>query len=197
MWHNQGVSTAADDRERPERGRRAPRPLDGGTLQELALRYVSRFATTRAKLRDYLRRKLRERGWSGSGEPDLAALIERIAELGYVDDAAFARAKAGALGARGYGARRVKQALSQAGVSEADGEEARAVAADGAVDAALRFARRRRLGPFATVQTDPSAREKALAAMIRAGHGFALARAIVDAAPGEEPDLEILADLRS
>lgn len=163
----------------------------------MALRYVSRFATTRAKLRDYLRRKLRERGWAGPGEPDVEALVERVAGLGYVDDAAFARAKAGALGARGYGARRVSQALTQAGVSEADGEEARAVAMDGAVEAALRFARRRRFGPFAAREGDPAAREKALAAMIRAGHGFALARAIVNAAPGEEPDAEQLSELRS
>lgn len=190
VWHNQGVSAGAEDKEERDRRRRAPRPLDAASLQELALRYVSRFATTRAKASDYLRRKLRERGWEGRDPPDLEALVAKLAELGYVDDAAFARAKAGSLGARGYGLKRVSQALAQAGVSEADGEDARTVAEDGAVEAALRFARRRRIGPFGAGRTDPAAREKALAAMIRAGHGFMLAKAIVDAAPGEQPDPE-------
>jgi regulatory protein len=174
------------------RGRRAPQPLDGAKLQELALRYVSRFATTRAKAGDYLRRKLHERGWSGEGSPDPEALVSKLAELGYIDDAAFARAKAGSLGARGYGLRRVSQALAQAGVAQADGEDARTLAEDGAVEAAVRFARRRRIGPFAAGPGDPAAREKALATMLRAGHRFALARAIVNASPGEQLDLDEL-----
>ena len=41
----------------PVRARRERPPLDHKMLEELALRYVERFATTRAKLRDYLRRK--------------------------------------------------------------------------------------------------------------------------------------------
>ena len=196
VWHNQGVSRGAGDRGERGGRRRAPRPLDGAGLQELALRYVSRFATTRAKARDYLRRKLRERGWEGGDPPDLEALVAKLAELGYVDDAAFARAKAGSLGARGYGSKRVSQALARAGVSEADGEDARTVAEDGAVEAALRFARRRRIGPFGTGRPDPATREKALAAMIRAGHAFALAKAIVDAAPGEQPDPEQFAQFQ-
>ena len=163
----------------------------------MALRYVSRFATTRAKLLSYLKRKLRERGWAGEGAPDLEALAGRFVELGYVDDAAFARAKSSSLSARGYGVRRIQQALSTAGVSETDSEEARAAADEAAVDAALRFARRRRIGPYAEKAPDPAAREKALAAMIRAGHSFGLARVVVETAPGEEPDAELLGRFRS
>jgi regulatory protein len=57
-------------------------PLDEGRLNELALRYVGRFATTRAKLRSYLGRKLRERGWDGTREPEIAANAERFAAQG-------------------------------------------------------------------------------------------------------------------
>ena len=64
-----------------------------------------------------------------------------------------------------------------------------ALADEEAVSSALRFAERRRLGPFAAAPPrDPRDREKALAAMIRAGHGFALARAIIELAPGAEID---------
>ena len=163
----------------------------------MGLRYVSRFATTHAKLLSYLRRKLRERGWSGEGEPDVEALAVRFVELGYVDDAAFARAKSGSLSARGYGARRIQQALTIAGVSEEDSEEARLTADAAAVEAALRFAKRRRIGPYAERVADPPAREKALAAMVRAGHSFGIARVVVETAPGEEPDEELLDRFRS
>ena len=108
---------------------------------ELALRYVGKYATTRAKLRQYLARKMRERGWAGDGEPDLERLADRFAELGYVDDAAYALAKSRSLTARGYGKRRLVEQLRQAGVEEADGAEAAAYADDEAVEAALRLAR--------------------------------------------------------
>ena len=75
---------------------RPPTPLDPARLERLALRYVERFATTRAKLRRYLERKLRERGWGADAAPDTAALVERMAALGYVDDAAFAEARVAA-----------------------------------------------------------------------------------------------------
>jgi regulatory protein len=177
------------------RTRRERPPLDQKKLEELALRYVERFATTRAKLRDYVRRKLRERGWKGDAEPDLEAMAERFAGLGYVDDAAYALNKARSLAGRGYGKRRLVQKLRLAGVEDGDSEDARAHAEDEALSSALRFAERRRLGPFAlTAASDPRDREKALAAMVRAGHGFDLARAIIALAPGSEIDLDQLSD---
>ncbi|MBT0666962.1 RecX family transcriptional regulator [Novosphingobium profundi] len=160
--------------------RRNPRPLDTPRLEEMALAYVARFATTQAKLLAYLQRKLRERGWEGDERPALEALVERYAELGYVDDESWARMKAGSLLRRGYGARRVSEALGQAGVAdevrcEMQPDEAQAR------EAALALARRRRLGPFARDEVDRSLREKHLAAMLRAGHRLDIARAIIEA----------------
>ena len=169
-------------------------PLDSGKLNELALSYVGRFATTRAKLKTYLVRKLRERGWDGAAEADLDSITERFAALGYVDDAAFALSKWRSLTSRGYGLRRIEQSLRTAGVEEADGAAARDLARTERVETALHFARRRRIGPFATQPADPKTRQRALSAMVRAGHGFGLARAIVDLAPGAEVDREGLAE---
>ncbi len=181
-------------RHRPQR--RPPAALDAAKLGELAVHYVGRFATSRSKLVDYLRRKLRERGWAGEQEPDLVAIADRLAGLGYVDDAAFAVSKARGLSSRGFGARRVGQALHAAGISEEDGRGARDLAATERVEAAVRMARRRRVGPFSTGKADPGQRDKALAAMLRAGHGFALSRALVDLSPGDEIDYEALEDAR-
>ncbi len=177
-----------------QHGRKPRPPLDQRRLDELALFYVGRFATSRARLRLYLKRKLAERGWDGVGEPNPQAVVERLAELGYIDDSAFALAKTRSLTTRGYGAGRVRQSLHAAGIGEKDSREARALAASAAVAAAVRFAERRKLGPFAGEASDPRARDKALGAMIRAGHGFALARAILALAPGEAIDHDRLAE---
>jgi regulatory protein len=170
--------------------RRPPKPLNGERLNELALFYVGRFATTRAKLASYLKRKLRERGWEGPGEPDVERLVERFAETGLVDDALYALSKSRSLSERGYGAGRVRQSLRAAGIGEEDSAAAHELAAGEAAEAALRFARRRRIGPFAASLPDRAGREKALAAMVRAGHGFEVARILVDCKPGEVPELD-------
>lgn len=174
-------------------GRRQRPALTKTTLEELALHYVGRFATSRSKLASYLDRKLRERGWDGTSPPDPQGVAERLAGLGYVDDAAFASAKARSLTARGYGGRRVGQALHAAGIAEDDRAGASEHVEAEAVTSALRFAERRRIGPFASSPPDPPAREKAIAAMLRAGHSFGLARAIVALRPGEKPDPDLLA----
>jgi regulatory protein len=170
----------ASDRARTGRQRRAPTPLDAARLDELALTYVARFATTAAKLQRYLARKLRERGWEGEREPDLAALAARYVELGYVDDEAFARARSGSLLRRGYGARRVGEALREAGIGEAIRDEVRA-SAGAERRAALALARKRRFGPFGRDALDPARRQKQIAAMLRAGHPLDSAREMVDA----------------
>jgi regulatory protein len=169
-------------RERP--------PLDGEGLERAALFYAGRYATTRAKLRFYLARKLKERGWAGEGAPPLDALVERLAGLGYVDDRAFAASRSAALVRRGFGARRVGEALRAAGIEEEDAAEAKQSAEAAAWEAALRFAERRRIGPFAASEADQKGRDKAFAAMARAGHPTDLVRRIVGARPGSVPDAD-------
>jgi len=173
--------------------RRVLPPLSEQKLTELALRYVGKYATTRAKLRAYLTRKLRERGWKGDREPDLEAIADRFARNGFIDDEAYALSKAQSMTGRGYGKRRVVQSLRVAGVEEADPSAATDHADAEAVAAALRFAERRRLGPFASsCPDDARAQEKSLAAMLRAGHGFGLSRAILALGPGEPVDADEL-----
>lgn len=181
-----------EDRSPDGRRRRAPKPLDRVAFEEIALAYVARFTTTAAKFERYLTRKLRERGWEDEGEPPVAATVERYVELGYVDDAAFARMKAGSLLRRGYGARRVHQALGEAGVEETVRRDV-APREGEAREAALTYARRRRFGPFGAGPPDAALREKQLAAMVRAGHGFDAARALVDAANEAEAGLWVAA----
>lgn len=183
-----GLSVAQTWRVTHEPKRKPPGPLYPEALERLALLYVGRYATTRAKLRAYLKRKLTERGWSGACAPDTEALIARFSELGYVDDQAFAAARASSLQRRGYGERRIGQALYAAGIERDDAAGVLEEARDGAWEAALRYAQRKRIGPYGEREADREVREKALAAMIRAGHSFETTRKLLSIAPGEVPE---------
>ncbi|RJY09838.1 regulatory protein RecX [Aurantiacibacter aquimixticola] len=177
------------NRQARKRVRTPPKPLTRAVLEELALAYVARFATSAGKLERYLQRKLRERGWS-EDEPDGAdvpALISRFVDKGYVDDEAYARMRSSDLLRRGYGANRVRQALGEAGIVEGvresvqPGEAARR-------RAALHMARKRRFGPFAVQPADREKREKQIAALLRAGHSFDHARAVLEAESEERAE---------
>ena len=165
------------------------KPLDPPRLEELALAYVARFATSAGKLAQYLKRKLRERGWEAEGvsgtEPDIPALIERLVAAGYIDDAGFAQGRASGLRRRGYGDRRVEQTLRGAGIAE---EVRASVQGDEAASrrAALVLARKRGFGPFGAERPDPAKRQKQFAAMLRAGHPLDSVRVLVDAASEAE-----------
>jgi regulatory protein len=193
-------------RKRQPGTKRPKKPLNAARLNELALAYVARFATSAGKLEDYLRRKLRERGFEGQDEgaepPDIGAIITRFVERGYVDDHGYAKARASGLLGRGYGPRRINQSLMQAGISEDVREDIAAGTAEKR-SAAVHMARKRRFGPFdraAAVEDDAEdlddtsgassfearseARkrfEKQLAAFVRAGHDFADAQFVLAA----------------
>ncbi len=177
------------------RKNRKARPLDEAGLRDLALSYAARYATTAAKLESYLQRKIRERGLAEQDEPLDApqlvnTIVERLVELRYVDDKAYAKARSGSLLRRGYGKRRVNEALRHAGVDEHTREDV-APSAPIAREAAITLARKKRFGPFTKSvhfddgddrpRLDPAIRQKQIAAMLRAGHGFDLAKIVVDA----------------
>lgn len=174
---------------RPERKPRAERvlhPLDAAKLRDLALHYVGKYATSEAKLRRYLGRKLFERGWAGEGTPPVDGVVARLAELGYVDDRLFAEARGRSLGGRGFGARRVTADLGAAGIQR---DLAAEVAATGdKMATATAFAKRRRFGPFDAAPPDRDRARKQFAAMMRAGHGVAETRWVLGGDVGEDDE---------
>lgn len=154
-------------------------------MRGLALHYVGKYATTQSKLGAYLTRKIRERGWDGERRTDVAALVEQFAELGYINDAQYAEARSRAFVRRGYGERRLNEDLRASGIGESDAVPAKEHMTESVFVAAENFARRKRLGPFASELAPPEKRQKQLHAFLRAGHGFEVARRFVNAEPGE------------
>lgn len=163
----------------------ARKPLNIVDLRQLALAYLGRFATSESKLAAYLTRKIRERGWDdrvGAAQA-VTDLVADMARARFVDDRAYAEMKAQGLARRGYGTRRVRQALDMAGIASDIRADLLSPTPEEADAAALAYARRRRLGPFSAQPNDPRQRERALAALLRAGHDYATARRILDLAP--------------
>ncbi len=174
---------------------RSRKPLGAARLDELALAYVARFATSRAKLTRYLARKVRESEWTDESDAMAAceAIADRMERLHFLDDKKYAAMRAGAMTRRGLGVRRVKAQLFVDGIDPGDSSEAIDEAGQQAVTAAIGFARRRRFGPFASrTSDDPKDRERQVAAFARAGHSLALARRILAVPPGDDDALAAL-----
>ncbi|CAA7624754.1 Regulatory protein RecX [Magnetospirillum sp. LM-5] len=162
-------------------------------LENAALHYLERFASSTASLRRVLKRKVVRSvaHWGDDADQALAhieAVIAKLTQLGYLNDSAYAELKTGALHRRGKGARAIRASLAAKGVGAADSEQALAALAEDHAQpdraAAITLARRRRLGPFrAAGRAENRARD--LAVMGRNGFDFETARAIIDAASPE------------
>ncbi len=172
------------------RTERVPRRLKPGDLEAAARHYLERFAASSARLRQVLRRRI-DRACAHHGDDpaplhaELEQVIARLTEVGLLDDRLFARLLAASLRRRGDATPMVRRKMRQRGLPseliDAALEAADAEVEDPDFAAAVRYARRRRLGPFRSADARAERREKDLAAMGRAGFGYAVALRVVDA----------------
>ena len=173
------------------RSRRAPRRVTAADLKGLALDYLDRFSATKQRVRQVMLRKIRlsARAHGDDPAPIIAALDEAIQWLegrGFISDKVYAEGKARALAARGTSRQRILANLAAKGVGGEDAREALDRLAleyeEPELEAAQRYARRRRIGPY---RADPEARaerrDKDLACMARAGFAGRVARQVIDA----------------
>ena len=161
-------------------------PPDEAALHEAALAYLARYAATRMTLARTLLRRVDR--WARTAEgPAVAAqaaaaraaaqaVVARLAAAGAVDDAGYAEARAARLRRTGRSRRAAAAHLAARGIDAAT--LAAALPEDAAAEllAALVFARRRRLGPFAAGPATPEGRRRALGAFARAGFAQPVAR---------------------
>jgi regulatory protein len=168
-----------------------PRRLTPADLKGAALDYLDRFAATRARVRQVMLRKIRSSARAHGDDPAalMAALEETVQWLedsGFLSDRAYAEAKARSLAARGTSRAHIIANLASKGVAA---DAARAAVdrlsveyEEPELEAARRYARRRRLGPYRLAdRARAECRDKDLAAMARAGFGGRIARQVIDA----------------
>lgn len=175
-----------------------PRPVTAPYLERAALHYLERYSASVAMLRRTLQRRVekrcRARGEEASAFAEMIeATVTRAVSAGLVDDARFTAGRMAALRRRGTSARALSAKLAAKGVArdmvEAAMETERAEA-DPEVDheevAARAYAKRRRLGPWRRPETREAHRDRDLAAMARAGFGYALGRRTIEADPDRD-----------
>lgn len=179
------------------------RPPDPAYLERAAYAYLGRYATSRANLHRVLINKARRRArragldWDADLESAMTkavvSLLDRFETVDLIDDRRYAEAKAASFHARGRSARAISAALLAKGISRDLVEDVLMArfpdreASD--LMAALRYARRRRFGPFRRRDDTPDRRRKDLAAMARAGFSYQIAKTVLET---DDPDaLEI------
>ena len=174
-----------------------PAPPDRNSLEQQALRYLERYASSAARLRQVLRRSLQRAARRGGGEIEggeamVDAVIAKLVRVGLLDDARYAEFRAASLARRGGSLYVIRRDLIARGVAKAQIEAAlEALKRDSGtesndeadIEAALALARRRRLGPFRISGARAANRDRDLATLGRAGFGYEVARAVIDREP--------------
>ncbi len=173
---------------RKPRGRRERRPLTATALDNAALHYLGRFATSSANLRRVLLRKIARAAGDDAdpaeGKRLVEELIARYLRSGLLDDRAYAAQAASSLARRGRSRYSISGRLAQKGVaSDLVKEAVKALDEGGSseIAAACALVRRRRLGPYRTAAARSEWRRKDLATLARAGFGLDVARRVLAA----------------
>lgn len=175
--------------ERTDRKRRkGPRKATPDYLERAALHYLERYASSQENLRRVLmgkvERSARAHGTDReAGAEAVEGLLQRLARAGYLDDREYARGRAVTLHRAGHSTTAIRMKLLQKGVDdetiwaalEALHEEAEAPE----LAAALRYARKRRIGPYRLPEAREANSQRDMAALARKGFSPDLCRRVV------------------
>ncbi len=169
--------------------RKTPKKISKKYLENAALYYLQRYATSVENFRCVLVRKIKRSCQFHKTPIDeflplVDELVQRYTAVGLLNDAVFARAKTASLRRQGKSARAVQSKLQQKGVTSDDIERALEEVdedADAEFQAALKIARKKKIGPFRIKETrDPKDLQKELAILGRAGFSYEIARKLLN-----------------
>jgi regulatory protein len=174
---------------KPRREKKPPKKITADYLHNSGLYYLQRFPASTGHFRTVMMRKVDKscRHHTTQNREDCAALVDalvaKFVDMGLLNDEGYSRGMVTSLRRRGLSGRAIQAKLSAKGLKRDQIEQALAEHADdrpsGEVDliAALRLARRKKLGPFST--KDPATGEKDLATLARAGFGYDIASRVI------------------
>lgn len=181
------------------------RTYDAAWLERIAVRHLQRFPCSEKRLCFVLNRRIRrlelDRGEIDAAQAQVLrasfeAVVLKMRRFGLVDDVAYARSLVESLHRRGKGRRAISAKLRERMVPSEVGEIAIETLYEQLTEpellAAIRYARRRRLGPWARTPPDQDGRRRALASLGRQGFGYGVAARVIDAPDSDT--LEALLD---
>jgi len=170
----------------PRTARKLPRRMTAERLENIALHYLSRYASSSGNLRRVLMRRVERAAAAHGDDPAdgarlIEALVARFQRSGLIDDRAYAAQKAASLQRRGASRFGIRGKLRQKSVETGIIDDAVASLDEGGVvagefAAACALIRRRRLGPYRAAGQRAAMRQKDLATLARAGFGLDVAR---------------------
>lgn len=188
------------------RPRKQAKRITADYLHNAGLYYLQRFAASSGHFQRVMMRKIDR---SCAAHPDqsredcialLGDLIDRFQRAGLLNDEVYARGMITSLRNRGLSSRAIQAKMSaralpqplisralQNHMEEAGIEDAHA--AD--LNAAFRYARKRRIGPFASgaaikdKEEQQKRYERAMASLARAGFGYDIARTVLETPPDD------------
>lgn len=172
--------------------------MTAARLERIAVAHLQRHSSSIENLRRVLRRRIAKSCAHHESDPaeledPLSELLIRLERAGLLDDRRYGASLVRAARARGSSRREIESKLRFKGL---DPDLVRALTSDEEngdpekteTEAAWRYARRRRLGPY---RSDPEARserrQRDLAALGRRGFGYGTACRVVDGDLDDEP----------
>jgi regulatory protein len=176
------------DQDKPKKKPvKQPKRLSEGYLRNSSLYYLQRHPTSVAHFLTVMDRKMK-RSLRAHPDQDLdpfknfirEKLVPEFERAGFLNDALYANALAGSLRRKGLPERAIQMRLKMKGVDVPDAPEGHSD-----LDAGFIYAKRKRLGPFATKVRDP---QKDLAALARAGFSYDVCVKVIKATPDDLPD---------
>lgn len=184
------------EESKPKKTIKVPRKPTAQRLANIALHHLDRYASSAENLRRVLERRVYKaayhhndldvdeaRGW-------IDTIVTRYVDSGLLNDRTYAETRARSLMSRGSSQRQIRAKLYEKGISADDIDTALVALekdhADPELAAAVKLARRRRLGPYA----DPAKREerhdKDLSILARSGFSYDMAQRVIDAENADE-----------
>ncbi len=170
--------------------RKGPKKATARYLENAALYHLDRYATSRAHLAQLLMMRVERSARAHDtdreeGAKQVEAILDKLTRNGLLNDRSYAETRARSLHRRGASARGIRADLTAKGVASDLIEPAlaglRESSSDPETEAAIVYARKRRLGPFRHPDQRQEKRERDMAALGRKGFGYELVRRIIDA----------------
>ncbi len=175
--------------------RKVPRKMTQTRLENIAIYYLQRYASSAENLRRVLLRRADKALHVHGGDREeirqwIDDLVKRMIRSDVLNDLRYALGRATALRRLGRAPAKIRAQLAAKGVSQPIIDDVLAETAvtdtgeDAALEAALAYARRRRLGPFSekpdTHDEIRAQNKKHLAALARAGFTYDVARRVME-----------------
>ena len=180
-----------------------PRKASPKSLENAAIYYLKRYASSTANLKSVLMRRVLKSALHHETDVEegrrwIDDVVTKLQNTGYLDDRQYTETRIHSLYARGLSLRAIRMKLSEKGVPADIVMEAVEMLCEESknpeLQAAITTARRRKLGPYRVRGDRQENRERDLASLARGGFSYDIAVTVVDTTTVEELEDHIIFD---